>query len=82
MATIDPRTYQALAIKHGLLAYARSGLRVNRAYTPRAMLNTAAKITGKTFKRGQYTEAADALQAWIDEREGTPTPPPATERKD
>lgn len=59
--------YQALAIKHGLRFYARHAMRINKAYTPKAMLAMATKITGKEFKKGAYMEASDALDAWIKE---------------
>lgn len=29
------------------------------------MLKQAGDITGKTFKRGQYKEAIEALEAWL-----------------
>jgi len=58
-------TYQAIALKHGLALYARTGMRPNRAWTPTAMLRTAGRITGQAFKRGQYQQAIDALEAWI-----------------
>jgi len=60
-------TYQAIALKHGLKMYAACGMQPNRMWTPTAMLKTAGAITGQKFKRGQYLEAVDALQVWIDE---------------
>ncbi len=59
-------TYQAIVLKGALKMYAAHGMRVNRAYTPTAMLKTAGNITGQTFKRGQYTQALEALEAWIE----------------
>jgi len=59
------KAYQAIVIKQALLLYAHTGLKANSAYTPAAMLKAASQITGKTFKRGQYTEAAAALDAWL-----------------
>lgn len=61
-------TYRAIAIKGALRMYAKTGLKANRAYTPTAMLAAATEITGKTFKRGQYEEAAAAIQEWLDAR--------------
>jgi hypothetical protein len=55
--------YRALVVANALRLYARTGLKVNRAYTPTAMLRTASIMTGRKFKRGQYLEAADALEA-------------------
>ena len=59
-------TFRAIVIRSGLDLYARTGLKPNRAYTPSAMLRVAGEITGKTFKRGQYQQAIDALTEWID----------------
>jgi hypothetical protein len=59
------QTYRALAIKHGLALYAKTGLKPNSAYTPEAMLYAAGEITGKTFKRRQYAEAIAALDEWL-----------------
>lgn len=50
--------YRALVIAQALTMYAKTGMMVNRAYTPTAMLKAAAGITGKTYKRGQYELAA------------------------
>lgn len=61
---MDPRIYQALVLKHALRLYAKTGIKVNTAYTPKNMLLTAGRITGQSFKRGQYVQAADALEAW------------------
>lgn len=61
---------QATTIATALRMYARTKMRVNRAYTPANMMAMATKITGKTFKRGQYVEAADALKEWADRQIG------------
>jgi hypothetical protein len=58
-------TYCAVAIKHGLLMYARHKMKPNRAWTPTAMLKAAGSITGKTYRRGAYLEAAQDLEAWL-----------------
>lgn len=55
--------YAMTALASALKLYARTGLKVNRAYTPKAMLEAASRYTGQTFKRGQYMEASDALRA-------------------
>jgi hypothetical protein len=59
-------TYQAIALKSAIKIYAKTGMKVNRAYTPTAMLATAGKITGAVYKRGQYDAAVAGLQTWID----------------
>lgn len=58
--------YRATAIQVALRTYARSKMKMNRHWTPSRMLNAANEITGKTFKRGQYLEAADAVQSWCE----------------
>lgn len=65
------QAYRAIVIKNALLFYARTGMKVNRAYTPTAMLRAAKDITGKTFKRGKYTEAAAALDEWLQSQKAT-----------
>ena len=57
--------FRAKTIKSGLIMYANCGMKPNRAYTPSAMLKVAGEYTGKTYKRGQYRQAADDLQVWI-----------------
>lgn len=56
--------FRARAVASALRLYARTGLKANRAYTPSAMLAVATEVTGRKFKRGQYAEAAAALDAW------------------
>lgn len=69
MTTLDPRTYQAIALKHGLRLYAATKMKPNRAWTPTAMLRTASNITGNTYKRGEYLRAADDLDAMLTTKE-------------
>lgn len=54
--------FQALVIASALELYARTGIRAGRAYTPSKMLAMASKLTGKTFKRGEYLPAASAIR--------------------
>jgi hypothetical protein len=56
--------YRAIVIASALRLYAQHRIKANRAYTPSAMLLAATAITGKVFRRGQYLEAAAALDAW------------------
>lgn len=58
-------TYQAIAVKHAIRFYAKTGMKVNRAYTPTAMLALASKITGHPYKRGQFAQAVADLELWI-----------------
>lgn len=59
---------RAIIMKSALKLYAKTGMRVNRAYTPTAMLNVATEYTGKQYKRGQHAEAAKDLETWIKEQ--------------
>lgn len=56
--------YGATVVASALRLYARTGIKANRAYTPKAMMQTAARITGKTFKPRDYLGAATALDDW------------------
>lgn len=65
----DITVFQARVLRKALEIWVKHKLRVNRAYTPKAMLATASRITGRDFKRGQYAQAIAALDAWIKRRE-------------
>lgn len=60
-------TYQAIALKHALVFYAKTGMQVNRAYTPSKMMKLATHITSQKFKARDYMGAARSLQVWLDE---------------
>lgn len=68
MTSIDPTIYQMTAIKVALRTWAKHKLKVNRAYTPKAMLATAARLTGKKYKMGEYLRAADDLEKAAEKR--------------
>ena len=57
--------YRSVVIESALRFYAKTGMKVNRAYTPTAMLKTAEAILKRAtpFKRGQFVIAADELRA-------------------
>jgi len=57
----DPNLYRALAIAKALKLYDNIGMKVNKAYTPTAMLRSAARITGNNYKRGEYMKAHDDI---------------------
>ena len=59
----DPNVFRAVVIEHALRLYAKTGMKANRMYTPTNMLKAAASMTGFTYKRGQYLQAADDLKA-------------------
>jgi hypothetical protein len=59
--------YQALVVKSALGLYARTGLKANRAYTPKAMMATAKRITGVSRGARDYYGAIEDLERWIEE---------------
>ena len=63
--------YSMIVLASGLDMYAKAKIIPNRHYTPSKMLAWAGKWTGKTFKRGQYAEAAIALRAKAQEVRST-----------
>lgn len=65
---MNPQIYQALAISSALKVYARTGIKVNRAYTPKAMMRTAEKILERKFAPRDYLGAAAALSQWAQEQ--------------
>lgn len=68
----DVGIFQALAVASALDLYAKTGMKVNRAYTPTAMIKMANTITGHVYRRGQYTAAALALREWADKAKAAP----------
>ena len=60
------KLYSAAVLKSAIKLFAKTGIKVNRAYTPGAMLAAAGQITGKKYKRAQYKPAIDDLQVWCD----------------
>lgn len=62
--------FRAKASAIGLEIWAKHRIKVNRAYTPKAMMGQAQRMTGKTFKPTDYLGAARALRAMVEaERE-------------
>lgn len=60
-------TFQAIVIKNALKLYAKTGMKVNAAYTPTRMMQAASRITGKKFRARDYGGAVAALALWIEE---------------
>lgn len=62
---------RAVAMKGALKVHiATNGqMRVNRAYTPTAVLKATGEITGKRYKRGQQQIALDDLMKWLEENQ-------------
>ena len=56
--------YVALTVAKALDLYRKTGMKVNRAYTPANMMAMAAKVTGRKFKARDYEGAALALREW------------------
>jgi hypothetical protein len=69
----DVDIFALIVVSSALKTYATSGLRMNRAYTPKAMLEAAERYTGKTFKgKEKYKEASVALSALADKLKAAP----------
>jgi hypothetical protein len=61
------KRYQALVISKALEFYADTGKRVNRAYSPMAMMRMARNITGNHhLLERDYRGAARALREWAE----------------
>lgn len=56
--------FRANAISAGLRLYAKTKMLPNRNWTPKAMMDNAAKITGQQFKARDYMGASEALRQW------------------
>lgn len=59
--------FACLAVAQGLRFYAKTGMKINSAYSPSTMLKFVERTTGRKFKRGQYVEAAECLKEYADE---------------
>jgi hypothetical protein len=65
------RVYQAMTIRQGLRWWLEHGRPINRAYTPKRMLDTAAHIMGREpyahhNKRMAMIQAVNDLTEWVD----------------
>lgn len=58
------RLLHARTVKHALRA-CKIGFRLTRTATPTRSFAMASKITGKTYKRGQYDQALADVNEWI-----------------
>lgn len=67
MTTIEPRIYQAIAIKNGIKLL-KIGMKANRDYTLKNCRMMAEKITGQEFKARDYDGMIAALEQWIEEQ--------------
>lgn len=53
------------ALASGLRLYAKTGMKPNRMWTPRNMMQAAERYMGLKFKAKDYLGAADALSAKV-----------------
>jgi len=53
------------ALAAGLRLYAKTGMKPNRAYTPKAMMQAAERHLGIKLKARDYEKAADLLSAKV-----------------
>lgn len=58
-------TFQIAVLKRAIKLYRDTGMKANRAYTPTNMKRTAERLTGLTFKRGDWDAMIDALQSLL-----------------
>lgn len=58
--------FRAATLMSALKFYAKTGMKVTRNVSPGDMLKLANQYTGKTYKRGQYAEAAEGVRVWIE----------------
>jgi hypothetical protein len=57
--------FRLLAFASGLDLYAKTKIIPNRMWTPMRMLRIAEEATGKTYKRGQYAQAAADIRVAV-----------------
>jgi hypothetical protein len=59
--------YRMSVIHSAIKLYLKTGMKVNRMYTPANMVQQVTQKTGKVYKRGKagMTEAFNDLEAWL-----------------
>lgn len=57
---------RAIHLASFLKLYAKTKMRPTRTVSGPMMLTMATEFTGKTYKRGQYEQAAADVRVWID----------------
>ena len=59
--------YRMTVIRSALKLYIKTGMKVNRMYTPGNMVQAVADKTGKQYKKSKqgYAEAFNDLEAWL-----------------
>jgi hypothetical protein len=64
--TTQTETFRVIALRQGLKLL-KVGIRPNTAWTPGQTLASAGRITGQTYKRGEYDRAIADLNTWLNE---------------
>lgn len=71
VAFVGPKAtsvYAMRVLSVALEGYTKHGMLLNRAYTPKAMLQAAERWTGQSFKgKDKYNEAAQAVRLKADD---------------
>jgi hypothetical protein len=65
--TSEVDLFRAVTLKSGLKMWRDLKMKPNSAWTPRAMMRTAARLTGETFSARDYTGAIKALEKYIED---------------
>lgn len=60
------KLFRAITLASSLRLFANTGMVPTRGVTGFMMLKMATEFTGKTYKRGQHTKAAEDVATWID----------------
>jgi hypothetical protein len=68
----DVNIFVLASLASGLRLYAKTGIKPNRNWTPTNMLKTASQHTGKTYKRGQFEQAAKDLTDIVETAKALP----------
>ena len=63
----EVNTFVLITLKSAIKLHVNTGMKANRAYTPKNKLAKAGELLGKTYKRGQLQQAHDDLQVKYDE---------------
>jgi hypothetical protein len=58
--------FRAVHVASALRVYARTGMKMTRGATPSVLLAIAREYTGKTYKRGEYLQAAEDVRVWVE----------------
>ena len=68
----DVKIFSALTLASALRLYAKTGMKATRMHTPANMFLKAKEYTGKTYKRGQYEQAAVDLTEYANNLKSQP----------